>query len=323
MNRNAAIALVVVAVVVVIGGLSSMYIVRQSQQALPVRLGAPLDPVKEPGLHFKIPFIDQINIYEARLLELDPPAEEIILGDQKRIRVDSFTRFRIEDPLRFYQALRTEEAARGRLREVVNSSLRQVLGQVMLPSVLSDERNAIMQQIQQRVAEEAETLGIALADVRIRRADLPEETSQSIYDRMRSEREREAREARAQGEERAQQIRSRAERERTVILAEARRQSQIMRGEGDAQANKIYAEAYNLDPEFFAFHRALQAYRVSMNEGGTSLVLSPTSEFFRFFGTLPPPQETQPAATAPDLTALGEEASAVAQPGPRRPDAEE
>lgn len=315
MNRNAAIALVVVAVVAVIGALSSVYTVGQWQQALPVRLGAPLEPVKEPGLHFKVPFIDQINIYEARLLELDPPAEQIILGDQKRVEVDSFTRFRIEDPLLFYQSVRTEEAARARLREIVNSSLRQVLGRVMLPSVLSEERNAIMQQIQQQVAAEAETLGIAIADVRIRRADLPEETSQAIYDRMRSEREREAREARAQGQERAQQIRSRADRERTVILAEAQRQAQIMRGEGDAEANRIYAEAFNRDPEFFAFYRALQAYRTSLNEGSTSLVLSPDSEFFRFFGQLPAGEVPQPAATG---AAGNEESAAQAAPGPRR-----
>ncbi|MBY0431234.1 MAG: protease modulator HflC, partial [Rhodospirillales bacterium] len=209
--------------------------------------------------------------------------EQVILADQKRIEVDTFTRYRISNPLRFYQAVRTEEAARSRLREIISSSLRRVLGSVMLPAILSEERTRIMSEIQEQVAREAEPLGITVADVRLKRADLPDETSQSIYDRMKSERDRQAREARAQGQERAQQIRARAERERTVLLAEAQRQAQILRGEGDAEANRIFAQAFNQDPDFFGFYRSLQAYRTALGDGNTAYVLSPTSEFFRYF----------------------------------------
>lgn len=267
---------------------STLFTVHQAEQALVVRLGAPRAVITEPGLKVKLPapFEDVVR-YDARVLDLDPPAEQIILGDQKRIEVDSFTRYRIVDALAFYRTLRNEEAARQRLREIVNSSLRRVLGNVMLPSVLSEERTKIMSEIQRQVAEEAKPLGIAIVDVRIRRADLPDETSQSIYDRMKSERERQAREARAQGQERSQQIKSRAERERTVILAEAQRSAQLLRGEGDAEANKVFAAAYNRDPEFFALYRSLQAYRDAFGDNNTSMVLSRDSEFMRYFGQLP------------------------------------
>lgn len=290
----AAVALVVLS--------STLFTVHQAEQALVVRLGAPRAVITDPGLKVKLPtpFEDVVR-YDARVLDLDPPAEQIILGDQKRIEVDSFTRYRIVDPLAFYRTLRNEEAARQRLREIVNSSLRRVLGNVMLPSVLSEERTAIMSDIQKQVAEEAKPLGIAILDVRIRRADLPDETSQSIYDRMKSERERQAREARAQGQERAQQIRSRAERERTVILAEAQRAAQLLRGEGEGEANRVFAEAYNRDPEFFALYRSLQAYRDAFGDNTTSMVLSPDSEFMRYFTHLPAwsPKTAQGQAPAP------------------------
>lgn len=267
---------------------SSLFTVNQAEQALVLRFGAPRAVIQEPGLKVKVPFIEDVIRYDARILDLDPPAEQIILGDQKRIEVDTFTRYRIVEPLLFYQAVRSEELARQRLQQMVISSLRRVLGNVMLPSVLSEERTGIMADIQQRVAEEAKPMGIAIVDVRIRRADLPEETSQSIYDRMKSERERQAREARAQGQERAQQIRSRAERERTVILAEAQRTAQLLRGQGEGEANQILTQAFGRDTEFFALYRSLQAYREAFGDSNTSLVLSPDSEFFRFFGKLPP-----------------------------------
>lgn len=272
---------------------SALFTVHQAEQALVLRFGAHRMTITEPGLKLKMPFVDDVVRYDARVLDLDPPAEQVILADQKRIVVDTFTRFRIVDPLQFYQAVRTEDAARARLREIINGSLRRVLGNVTLQSVLSDERTAIMAEIMQQVQNETSGLGIHISDVRIRRADLPEETSQSIYDRMKSEREREAREARAQGQERAQQIRSRAERERTVILAEAQRQAQLLRGDGDAQANNVYAQAFGKDPEFFGLYRSLQAYREALGSDNTSLVLSPDSEFFRYFGKLP---GQQPAA---------------------------
>ena len=273
----------VVGFVALLLAFSSLFVVHQTEQALVVRLGEPRQMIQEPGLKVKAPFIEEVVRYDNRLLELDPPAEQVILADQKRIEVDTYTRFRIEDPLKFYRAVRTEENARARLREIISSSLRRVLGNVMLPSVLSEERARIMSDIQEQVTTEAKPLGIAIADVRLRRADLPEETSQSIYARMKSEREREAREARAQGQERAQEIRSRAERERTVILAEAQRQAQILRGTGDAEASRIFAAAYNQDPAFFAFFRTLQAYRTALSDDKTALLLSPEGDFFRYF----------------------------------------
>lgn len=292
MSKSFAIGIGVAVAALVLLLSSAMFTVHQAEQALVLRFGAPRALIQEPGLNFKAPLIEDVVRFDARILDLDPPAESIVLGDQKRIEVDSFTRYRIVDPLRFYQAVRTEEFARQRLRDLVRSSLRRVLGNVMLPSVLSEERTQIMADIQKQVAEEAKPMGIAIVDVRIRRADLPEETSQSIYDRMKSERERQAREARAQGQERSQQIKSRAERERTVILAEAQRTAQLARGTGEGEANGIYAQAFGRDVEFFSLYRSLQAYRESLGDTNTSLVLSPDSDFFRFF-------TKQPVPTAP------------------------
>ncbi|HLN23180.1 MAG TPA: protease modulator HflC [Patescibacteria group bacterium] len=269
---------------------SSLFIVSQGEQALVLRFGAVADPehpIKGPGLHAKKPFIEDVVRYDARLLDVDPPAEQLILADQKRIEVDTYTRFRIVNPLLFYQAVRTEEAAKARLREIVNNSARRVLGNVTLPSVLSPEREQIMHEIQQQVNEAAKALGVDVVDVRIRRADLPAETSQAIFRRMESERQREAAEARAQGAERAQQIRSGAERERTVILAEAQRDSQVLRGQGDNDANKVYAEAYSQDPQFFSFYRSLQAYKQSLADSNTTYLLSPDSDFFKYFSKSP------------------------------------
>ncbi len=287
MNRPLLIAVVVAMVGLMLAG-SSLFIVNQAEQALVLRFGAHRATIKEPGLHAKIPFIEDVVRYDLRLLALDPPDEQIILGDQKRIVVDTFTRYRISDPLKFYQSVRTETLARAQLAQIVSSAMRRVMGQVMLPSILSDERAKIMQQIQQEVAERADAeLGIQVVDVRLRRADLPEETSQAIYDRMKSERERQAKEARAQGYEWGQQIRARADRERTVILAEAQRQAQIERGQGDAEANRIFAEAFGKDPQFFALYRSLQAYRHALADGNTTLVLSPDNEFLRALGSGP------------------------------------
>ena len=283
-------ALVISGLVALLMIWSSFYIVVQGEQALVLRFGAvayPDNPVKGPGLHLKKPLIEDVVRYDARVLDVDPPAEQMILADQKRIEVDTYTRFRIENALLFYQAVRTEDAARARLREIVNNSARRVLGNVMLPSVLSAEREQIMHDIQVQTAEAAKPLGVQVVDMRIRRADLPQETSKAIFSRMESERQREAYEARAQGSERSQQIRAAAERERTVILAEAQRQGQILRGEGDAQANKIYAEAFSADPQFFAFYRSLNAYKQALGDQNTTYLLSPDSDFFRYFNHAP------------------------------------
>jgi membrane protease subunit HflC len=287
MNRQAILLVAVGAVLAVLAS-SSLFIVNQAEQALILRFGAHRATIKEPGLHLKAPFIEDVVRYDLRLLALDPPDEQVILGDQKRIVVDTFTRYRISDPLKFYQAVRTETLARAQLAQIVSSAMRRVMGQVMLPSILSDERAKIMAQIQQDVAERADSeLGIQVVDVRLRRADLPEETSQAIYDRMKSERERQAKEARAQGYEWAQQIRARADRERTVILAEAQKQAQIDRGQGDAEANRIFADAFGRDPQFFNLYRSLQAYRHALGDGNTTLVLSPDNDFLKAFGTGP------------------------------------
>jgi membrane protease subunit HflC len=267
--------------------LLSLYTVEQTEQALVVRLGRPVDVVRAPGLHLKLPFVDSLLFYDTRLLPLEPPLEQIILGDQKRLEVQMYARYRIADPLLYYQSVRTTEAARSQLMQIVSSALRREMGQVKLMALLSDERRAITDVVLNETIEKAKPLGIAVADVRIRRADLPPETSQAIYDRMKSERQREAKELRAQGYEWAQQIQSHADRERTVILSEAQRQSLTTRGQGDAEANRIYAQAFGRDPKFFAFYRAMQTYRQSLADSGPTLVLSPNSELLKYFGSGP------------------------------------
>ncbi|MFD1625040.1 protease modulator HflC [Azospirillum griseum] len=265
-------------------GSASLFTVNEAQQALVLQFGEPRRVISEPGLKFKLPFVQEVRILDRRVLDLDPPVEQVILADQKRLDVDAFARYRIHDPLRFYQTAGTEAVAETRMNATVNSALRRVLGNVTVMTVLSEDRAKIMSDIKTQVNAEAQRFGIEIVDVRIRRADLPQETSQSIFARMRSEREREASEARAQGQEQAQQIRARAERERTVLVAEAQRDAQILRGEGDNTALKLIAEATSKDPDFYGFYRSLEAYRKALNKDDTTMVLSPNSEFFRYFG---------------------------------------
>lgn len=262
---------------------ATLYTVGETQQALIVRLGAPQGVIVDPGLKWKLPLLDTVLYYDTRLLTLEPPTEQVILGDQKRIEVQTYTRYRITDPLRFYQSLRTPEQAASQLNQLVSSSLRRELGQVTLRSLLSDERPRIVEQIQREVAEKARALGVEVAEVRFHRADLPLETSQAIYARMKSERQREAKELRAQGFEWAQQIQAKAERERTVILSEAQRQAKITRGNADAEANEILAAAFGKDPQFYKFYRSLQTYRQALAEAIPTIVLSPDTEFLRNF----------------------------------------
>jgi membrane protease subunit HflC len=264
--------------------------VHQTQQVLITQFGQPIRTITTPGLHAKIPFIQTVIAFDRRLLDYEGPPEEVILGDQRRLIVDSFTRFRIDDPLLFYQTVGPFEAGvRGRLNSIVSSALRRVLGSEPLMAVLSAERARIMAEIRRQVNEEARRFGIIVEDVRIRRADLPDENTQAILARMQSERERVAREARAEGAELAQRIRAAAERERTVLLAEAEARANILRGQGEQEAIRIFAEAFQRDPEFFAFWRTMQAYREGLAEGGARLVLSPDSEFFRFLRQAPLP----------------------------------
>jgi len=267
---------------------STLFTVQETQQVLITQFGEPRRVIREPGLHWKVPFIQSVISFDRRLLDFDAPGEEVILGDQRRLIVDSFTRYRITDPLRFFQTVgATEAGIRARLNSIVTSSLRRVLGNEPLLSVLSTDRARIMGEIRRQVNEEARQFGIAVEDVRIRRADLPGENTQAILSRMQSERERVAREARAEGAEVAQRVRAGAERERTVLIAEAQAQADILRGQGEQEAIRIFAEAFQRDPAFFQFWRTMQAYREAFTEGDTKMVLTPDSEFFRYFRESP------------------------------------
>lgn len=287
MQEKTKFTLIAAAVALVFVLFNSLYILPQTEQAIVLQFGEPVRLVKEPGLKFKVPFIQNVVFYDNRLLNLDPPAQEIVLNDKKRLDVDSFTRFRIIDPLKFYQTVRTEEQARSKLKEIVNSSVRKILGRTTLQELLSQKRTRIMSDISAAVKTDARQIGVSVADVRIRRADLPIEVLQAINARMKTERERDAKEFRAQGQQNAQQIRAKAEKERTIIIAEAAKQAEILRGEGDREATRIWNKAANRDPQFFAFYRSLAAYKKALNEGKTSLVLSPDSEFFRYFQKAP------------------------------------
>ena len=281
--------LVALVVVLVIVADSALFTVDQTEQVLITQFGRPVRLITDPGLHVKVPFVQTVISFDRRLLNLELPGQEVILGDQRRLIVDSFTMFRIADPLQFYRAVRTEEAARSRLREIVNNATRKVLGNVMLPSVLSADRTHIMANLRQQVNSEMGSFGVAIVDVRIRRADLPEENTQAILSRMQSERQRVAAQARAEGVEAAQKIRAEAERDRTVLLAQARATADNTRGEGEAQASRIFAQAYGKDPNFFAAWRTLSAYRESFASGNAKLVLTPDNDFLRYLATRPVP----------------------------------
>ena len=264
----------------------SIFIVKEINQAIVLQFGDPKRILMKPGLNFKIPFIQNVVFLDKRILNLDAPPAEVIASDQKRLIVDAFARFKIIDPLKFYISVGNERVARSRLSTIINSRIRSVLGTQRLQTLLSEERTKQMALIQDGVNTEAAKFGIEIVDVRIKRADLPPANSDAIYRRMQTEREREAKEFRAKGAEMAITITSTADKEVTVILADAEKQSQILKGEGDGQRNKIFADAFGQDPEFFAFYRAMQAYETALIGGETSLILSPDSEFFKFFGNI-------------------------------------
>ena len=266
----------------------SLFIVQEIIQAIVLQFGYPNKIVTKEGLNFKIPFIQNVVYLDKRILNLDAPPEEVIASDQKRLIVDAFARFQIVDPLKFYISVGNERVARSRLSTIINSRIRNVLGQEELQTLLSKDRSKQMALIKEGVNNEAQNFGINIVDVRIKRADLPQANSDAIYRRMQTEREREAKEFRAKGAEMAVTITSTADKEVTVILADAQKQSEIMKGEGDGSRNKIFADAFGRDPEFFAFYRAMQAYENALIGGDTSLILSPDSEFFKFFGNIKP-----------------------------------
>jgi membrane protease subunit HflC len=275
--------LAVLAVIAAIVGYSSMFSVYQTRLALVVRLGQPVRVVTEPGLNFKLPLIDNVIYIDKRILDLENAAQEVIAADQKRLVVDAFARYRINDALRFYQAVGTIEGANSRLSTLLNAALRRVLGESTLTHVVKDERAGLMARVREQLDREAAAFGITIVDVRIRRADLPEQNSQAVYQSMQTERQREATEFRSNGLQRKQEIQARADRDVTVLVADTQAKADTIRGEGEAERNRIFAEAFGKDPDFFAFYRSMQAYEAGLGHKDTRMVLRPDSDFFRYF----------------------------------------
>ena len=315
----------VVLLIAVVVGYSTFFTVYQTRQALVVRLGQPVRVITEPGLNVKIPFIDSVIYIDKRILAIESPAQEVIASSQdssnsgagqagERLVVDAFARYKIVDPLKFYQTV-GPAGADSRLSILLNSALRRVLGSATLTDVVRDKREELMAQMRDQLDRDARPFGIQVIDVRIRRADLPEQNSQAVYQRMQTERQREAAEFRAQGSQKSQEIRARADRDVTVLLADATAQSEKVRGQGDAERNRIFADAYSRDPDFFGFYRSMQAYERSMQRGDTHLVLRPDSDFFRYFGD--PSGKTPPEAAVPRLPAPPPAAGSTALDPPR------
>src|SRR5438034_10321417 len=294
------VALILLFVVIIVG-YSSVFTVSQTEQVLVVRLGEPIRVVTEPGLNFKAPFVDTVISIDKRILDLENPSQEVIASDQKRLVVDAFARYRIKNALRFYQSIGSIQAANIQLTTLLNAALRRVLGEVTFITVVRDQREALMARIREQLDHEADGYGIQVVDVRFGRADLPEQNSQAAYQRMQTERQREAAEFRAQGGQKAQEIRSNADREATVIIAEANSTAEQTRGSGDAERNRLFAESYGKDPDFFAFYRSMSAYENGLKSNDTRFLLRPDSDFFKFFGSSsgkPPTAATPPAAAA-------------------------
>jgi membrane protease subunit HflC len=277
------------AIVVILLGIAavavyaSAFIVHQNEQALVLRFGEPKQVIREPGLKWKYPIVDTVEIYDKRILDLDTSPQEITASDQKRLVVDAFARYKIVDPLKFYQSVGTEENVRERLGPIAESALRRVLGAATFQDLVRDRREQLMKSIAAQVNREGHALGLEVVDLRIKRADLPEQNSKSVFERMRAERQREAAEFRAEGAAKGNEIKAKADRQATVIKAEANRKSEEIRGDGDSERNKIYAEAYSRDPEFFEFYRSMQAYERGLKSGDTRLLISPDSDFFKYF----------------------------------------
>ena len=294
----AVFAALVAILLVVIGFGTSAFFVRQTEQALVLRFGEPImgrGLITDPGLHFKVPFIETVVYLDNRILDLETSKQEVLASDNNRIEVDAFLRYKIVDPLRFYQSVGTTQRADGQLANVLNSAVRRVLGEANMPQIVRDQRSQLMVRIREQVEQEASKFGVTIKDVRIRRADLPKQISEKVFSRMQTERAREAAEFRAQGAEQAQRITSKADRDVVVLRAQAQQQADQLRGEGEAQRNGIFAEAYGKDPDFFSFWRSMQAYEAGLKSGDTRLILSPSSQFFRYFGSSGRQGETAPA----------------------------
>jgi membrane protease subunit HflC len=275
--------LLVLLVLAAAAAYSALFTVNQTHQALVLRFGNPVRVISEPGLNYKMPFVDNVVYVDKRILDLENPAQEIIASDQKRLVVDAFARYKITDPLRYYQTLGSVSGANSQLGTLLNAGLRRVLGEATFTHVVRDDRSALMGRIREALDRDAQAYGIQVVDVRIRRADLPEQNSQAVYQRMQTERQREAAEFRALGAQRAQEIRSRADRDVTVLVADATSRAEQVRGEGDGERNRIFADAFNRDADFFAFYRSMQAYETGLRHNDTRMLLKPDSEFFRYF----------------------------------------
>lgn len=292
MNKTVLTVIAVLLVAIGVVASSALFTVYQTEQAIVMQFGKPQKVIQEPGLNFKLPFVQDVVYVDKRVLSVSTQREEVVTRDQKRLMVDSFARFRIANPLQYYQSYGNIQIAYARLETILNSQLRQNLGRQSLNNIVSGERSNLMNQIREQVNKEAKASGIDVIDVRIVRADLPKENSEKVFDRMRSQRQQEAKEIRATGAEIAQRITANADKERTVLIANARKDSEILRGEGDGEKNRIFAEAFGKDENFFSFYRSMQAYRQSISDDDTTMVLSPTSEFFRFFDQ----QDVEPAS---------------------------
>lgn len=278
-------------IVVLLGGAAtlayfSFFIVHQNEQALVLEFGKPKREIQQPGLHWKIPVVETVDYFDKRILDLDTKEQEVTASDQKRLKIDAFTRYKIVNPLMFYQTVRDERMVSSRLGPIVDSAIRRVLGSATFQEVVRDRREDLMARIARQVNDEGKDFGIEVVDVRIKRADLPEQNAKSVYDRMRAERQREAQQFRSDGAAEANRLRATADREATVIRAEAQRKGELLRGEGDAERNRIFADAYGRDPEFFGFYRSMQAYEQGFKTGdNTRMLLSPDSEFLKYFSS--------------------------------------
>jgi modulator of FtsH protease HflC len=297
--RNVLAALLAIAALALLVAYGAFFTVYQTRQALVVRFGEPIRTITEPGLYVKkLPFIDTVITVDNRILDLENAAQEVFASDQRRLVVDAFARYRIVDVLAFYRTVNNIESANSRLSSLLNAALRRVLGEATLIQVVRDERATLMARVHDQLDREARAFGIEVVDVRIRRADLPEQNSQAVYARMQTERKRQAESIRGAGNQKMQEIRAKADRDVTVIVAEAQKQAEQIRGEGDAERNRIFAEAYSKDPDFFAFYRSMQAYEAGLRAGDTRLVLRPDSDFFKYFGN-PTGKETPKDAPKP------------------------
>jgi modulator of FtsH protease HflC len=298
MKGTPALAVIICIIVVLIVTLSAAFTVEQTEQAIVLRFGEPVAGrglVTTPGLHFKYPFIESVVYLDNRILNVEAPKQEVLASDNNRLDVDSFLRYRIVDPLKFYQTVGSPERASSQLGFILNSAVRRVLGEATQTDIVRDKRADLMVKIRDQVNDEGGRLGIAAVDVRIRHADLPRQISEQVFKRMQSERAREANEFRAKGSEQSQTIKAKADRDVVVLLGNAQRQAYQTRGEGDAERNRIFAEAFGKDPDFFAFYRSMQAYETGLKGGETRMVVSPKSDFFRYFGN---PSGQQAASAA-------------------------